>query len=525
MKLPVKRIPLVLAFDHGTSGIKAALADARGAILDFAFVATTTVFSADGGAEQDCEEWWRAAVAAAAQLRERHPQEWSAVRAVAVSSTFSTTVALDAAGTPVRPALSWMDSRGAAAIARRVGGRPSLMGYGLRRATTWLRRSGGAPSLSGKDDAAHVAWLADQWPQDYARTAVFLPSKDYLNFRLTGVRAASLDSIQLFWVTDTRDPWNVRYDDELVRLLGIDRGKLPPLRGSTEILGPLTPAAAVELVLGRQVQVVCGSPDHQCALLGSGAVRPYEAHLYIGTSSWLEFLMPRRKLDALHSIAAFPTFVPGLYQCINEQDLAGGALEFLRQLLGRVLAISGAGGEVAYERLEEIAASADPGSGGVLFAPWLNGERTPVDDHHARGAFLHLAAATRIEDMVRAVLEGVAYNTRWSFEYVERFAGRRLEPIRLIGGGAQSDLWCQIFADVLEREIHRVVDPRHANARGAALLAGLGLGAVELNQIPDLIPSDRVFRPDSGVAELHRRRYRQLVRYYRSNRRVFRTIG
>lgn len=515
--------PLILAFDHGTSGIKAALAGRRGEIFDFAFAPTPTQFSPDGGAEQDPNDWWRAVVSTTAELLQRNPGASARVAAVAVSSTFSTTVAIDAAGTPVLPALSWMDSRGASAIARRVGGFPSILGYNIPRALKWLRRSGGAPSLSGKDDAAHIALIADRWPDAYRRTALFLPSKDYLNLRLTGAKVATFDSVQLFWLTDTRDPSRVRYDDELIALLGVDPGKLPPLRGSTDVIGTLTQEAASELGLSPSVRVVGGSPDHQCALLGSGAVRDFETHLYIGTSSWIECLLPFRKTDALHSVASFPTFVPGVYQCINEQDLAGGALEFLnRNILSRAFDMAHATVDDIYELGERIASTVPPGSNGVSFAPWLNGERTPVDDHHARGAFFGLSTTTRLDDMIRAVLEGVACNTRWSFEYVERFAGRRLDPIRIIGGGAQSDLWCQIFADVLQRRIERANEPRHANARGAALLAALGLGWIRVDEVPAVVRCDRSFEPDPTQAAVYERRYRQLVAHYKANRRLFR---
>lgn len=515
---------LILAFDHGTSGIKAAVVDPKGAVHDFVFEATSTNFLPGGGAEQDPDEWWNAAVAATRALLERTPAARRAIRAVAVSSTFSTTVAVGADNRPVLSALSWMDSRGAAAIAQRVGGFPSILGYHLPYIWKWLRRTGGAPSLSGKDDAAHVALIADRWPDAYHATEVFLPSKDYLNLKLTGRRAASFDSMQLFWVSDTRDPFDVHYTEDLISLLHIDRSKLPEMRGSTDILGPLQPDAVSELGLSEDVLVVGGSPDHQCALLGSGAIRPFEAHLYIGTSSWIECLVPIRKTDPFHSIASFPTFTPGLYQCINEQDLAGGALEFLRtNLVERAGNLLGAA-PVAdmYELLNEVADGVPPGSNGILFAPWLNGERTPVDDHHARGAFIGLSTTSRLDDLVRAVLEGVACNTRWSLEYVERFTKRRLDPIRIIGGGAQSDLWCQIFADVLQRQIQRVVDPLHANVRGAAFLAAMGMGWTQPDEIPDLVGCDRTFEPCKANQGIYDRLYRKLVRFYRANRGIFR---
>ncbi len=134
------------------------------------------------------------------------------------------------------------------------------------------------------------------------------------------------------------------------------------------------------------------------------------------------------------------------------------------------------------------------GSGDVLFTPWLAGERSPVDDRHARGGFHNLSLATTRAHLVRAVLEGVAYNSRWLHDAVERFVQRRLDPVRIIGGGATSDLWCQIHADVMGRTIERVAEPLHANLRGAAMFAGVALGEVDLEEIAGLVPVDSSLR-------------------------------
>ncbi len=491
----------VLAIDHGTSGIKAAVVSARGEVLAFEFAPTPIRFLDGGGAEQDPDDWWEALLSAAGRVVRRSVVPSTTITALCVSSTFSTTVAVDRDGRHVLPALTWMDSRGAPYVRRAMCGFPSIMGYGVAKAVRSLRRTAGAPSFSGKDDAAHVLLVKHAWPDAYARTHCFLPSKDYLNLRLTGELASSFDAMHLFWVTDVRDPHRIRYDDELLRTLGIERHKLPPLRASTDILGMVRAEVADALGLRRDVQVVTGSPDHQCALFGSGAVRDFEAHLYVGTSSWIECLVPFRKTDPLHAIATFPTAVVGKYQVIDEQDLAGGALSFLADnILFRRNALLGVPiPEQRYALLDQIATAVPAGSHRLLFTPWLNGERTPVDDPYLRGGFHNMSTTTTLEDMVRAVLEGVAFNTAWMLGYVERFVKRRLEPIRIVGGGAQSAVWCQIFADVLQREIHAVRDPMQANARGAALIAALGLGWIGFEEIPSLVPVAQRYTPRPEV--------------------------
>jgi xylulokinase len=511
---------VILAIDHGTSGIKAALVTDRGELLDTAYEKTSTVFLPGGGAEQDPDEWWWALAKASRTLLASGRARKEDIAAVCVSSTFSTTVAVGADGRHLIPALTWMDSRGARFVRAAMGGFPSVNGYGIANLLRWIPKTAGGPTLSGKDDIAHVLFTKCERPEIYVKTRAFLPSKDYLNLRLCGKTRASFDSIQLFWLTDTRDVGNIKYDNGLIRRLGVDREKLPPLCGSTDVLGTLRPEAAEDLGLTTGTKVICGSPDHQAALVGSGAVRDFEAHLYVGTSSWIQCLVPFKKTDVLHSIASLPSSVPGRYQSVNEQDVAGGCLSYFADRFFE----RGAGPEV-YREMDAMAARARLGAGGLIFAPWLNGERTPVDDERLGGCLLNLTMKTSRDDMVRAVFEGVALNTRWSLGYVERFCGKRLDPITIVGGGAKSDIWCRIFADVLGRTIRKAKDPMAANARGAAFIAAVGLGLLRFDEIPELVNIEREFEPDRSLSGLYDDHFREFVRIHRANKPIFRALN
>ncbi len=167
-----------------------------------------------------------------------------------------------------------------------------------------------------------------------------------------------------------------------------------------------------------------------------------------------------------------------------------------------------------------MAARARPGSGGVIFTPWLYGERTPVEDRFVRGGFHNLSLSASRDDLVRAVFEGVALNTRWLLTAVEQFTGHRLEPIRFIGGGARSDVWCQIFADVLRRTIEQVADPVNANARGAALLAAVALGELTFDQVPDRVRVARSYSPDPALGGLYDKLFAEFTGFYRRDRRA-----
>ncbi len=493
----------VLGIDLGTSALKVALVSMAGEVVAAEQETCTVTLLPGGGAEQDPRRWWEQVTRASSRLMARAAVPAPSVAAVACTAQWSGTVPVDEHLQPVRPALIWMDSRGAPYVRRITSGAVRVQGYGVVKLARWLRTTAGIPAQSGKDPIAHILWLKHEEPETYRRACLFLEPKDWLNACLTGRAAASFDSIALHWVTDNRHPDRIRYDPALLRLAGIEQSRLPELLAATDILGPLLPGPADALGVPAGIPVVVGTPDVHSAAIGAGATRDYQAHLYVGTSSWLTCHVPFKKTDLLHNMASLPSPVPHRYLVADEQETAGAALDFLRD---RVM-FSG-GPRPAYRELDEMAGRAPPGSGGVLFTPWLYGERTPVEDRSVRGGFHNLSLSSTRDDLVRAVFEGVALNTRWLLGAVERFTRHRLEPIRFIGGGARSDVWCQIFADVLGRGIEQVADPVNANARGAGLLAAVALGELTFDQVPDLVLGGRQLRARPGAQPALRRALR-----------------
>jgi xylulokinase len=513
----------ILAIDLGTSGPKVALTTMQGRVLGCASHPTELHLLPGGGAEQDPEDWWAAIRAATAKLHAQAVAPPDRVAAIAVTSQWAGTVAIDRDGTPLHRAIIWMDSRGAKYVRRVAGGLVRVEGYGVTKLARWVRRTGGAPSLAGKEPLSHILWLRHERPEVYRSAHKFLEPKDWLNLRLCGRIAATYDSIALHWVTDNRDPSRIDYDDELLGLCTLDRDKLPPLVGATDILGQLRGDAARDLGVPADIPVVGGTPDVQSAAIGSGAVRDFQAHVYLGTSSWLSCHVPWKKTDLFNNMASLPSALPGRYFLANEQETAGKCLEWLRDnVLCRDDALDpGAPPSDALARFDALAAESPAGSDGVIFTPWLYGERCPRADHSLRAAFYNQSLTTTRADLVRAVLEGVAYNNRWLLGAVEKFAGRRLDPIRVIGGGARSDLWCQIFADVLDREIEQVEDPVQCNARGAALLASLGLHHTTVDDIPKLVTIARRFSPRREHRDVYDAGFAAFLDIYRANRGIY----
>jgi xylulokinase len=245
-------------------------------------------------------------------------------------------------------------------------------------------------------------------------------------------------------------------------------------------------------------------------------VADFQTHMAISTTSWISCPVPFKKTDVLHQIATVPGLGGQSYVIANNHDTSGLCLQWLRDNV-----LEGAD----FDALNDLGAGAAPGSGDVIFTPWLTGERSPIDDRNARGGFHNVSLSTTKADMVRAVMEGVAYNDQWLHASVEKFAKRKLDNIRIIGGGAQSDLWCQIHADVMDRTIERVAEPWYANLKGAAIFAGLALGELRRDEVHGLVEVDRVFTPDPSTRETYDRLYAEFPGLYKGQKAMFRRLN
>jgi xylulokinase len=514
----------ILAFDLGTGGPKVALVSSDGDVIGHEVEKTELILLPGGGAEQDPADWWRAISTGARKLLARGLVPADRIVGIGVTAQWMGTVAIDRDGNHLANAIIWMDARGGK-YARRItkGGPINVSGYSIPKLRRWLSITGGLPSRTGKDSIGHILFIKNEWPDIYEQTYKFLEPMDYLNYRLTGIPAASYDTITGHWLTDNRDLSNVRYVDKLIALSGVDREKLPDLRPTGTILGTITPEIAQEFGLREDVRVVMGTPDTESAAIGSGAVRDYEPHLYIGTSSWLTCHVPFKRVDMATSITSLPSGIPGRYFVATEQDIAGGCLTMFRdQVFWPSDELSdGAAPEDALDRLNQAAARIPPGSDRLIFTPWLNGERTPVENHTIRGGFFNQSLSTTRAHMVRAVFEGVALNTRWMHQTVERYTKRRMDNINFIGGGANSPLWSQIHADVLDRRIRVVKDPRLANVRGAAFTVLVALGYLTFDQIPERVQITSEYEPNPDNRAIYDELFAEFVNLYQNNKKAF----
>jgi xylulokinase len=513
----------VLTIDLGTSGPKVATFTVNGTFVDGDVEPVALQLFDGDGAQQRPADWWDAIVAAAQRVHGRGAVSPDSYVAVAVTSQWSRTVPVDREGNALHDAIIWMDARGAEVVREVVGGRVRVQGYDPLKLRKWISVTGGAPSLSGKDPLAHILWLQRHHPDVARATWKYLEPKDYLNLKLTGRCAATYDSIVLHWLTDNRDLDKIDYDRSLLALTGIDRAQLPDLVAATSVVGELHNAAADALGVPAGTPVIGGTPDVQSATIGSGAVRDFEGHVYVGTSSWITCHVPFKKTDILRGIASLPAPLPGKYYVADEQEAAGACVNWLRDnVLFPDDALRATPVPVdVFRRLDEVAAGVAAGSGGVLFTPWLNGERTPVDDHTLRGGWHNLSLRSTRAEMVRAVLEGVAFNTRWLLDTVEKFTKRPFPWLHFVGGGAQSTLWCQIMADVLDRPIRQVEHPIHANTRGAALLAAYALKRLSIDDIAASVKIAQTFTPDPVARAVYDDLYGAVRDLHKQNKGIY----
>jgi len=496
--------PWILAVDLGTGGLKTGAVSLRGEVLAHAIGHLHTSYLPDGGAVQDPAEWWaRLSEGVRSVIQDKRVAPGDLV-AIGLTGQWGSTVPVDAEGNAVGACLLWSDTRGGPFSAKAMGGPIAVFGYSPGNILRWVQLTGGAPSPNGADPLGHELYLRNCEPQVYAKTRTLLEPLDYLGLKLTGRVAATPASMILSWLTDNRPGSRPAYVPELVKRSGRDAARLPQLLPTGSVLGAVSPEVGDELGI-PPVPVVCGVPDLHTAFLGSGAVAPYEAHITISTTSWIACEVPFKRTDVIHQMATVPGLRAGAYLVANNHETAGLCLTWFKDSVT---------GSDSYEEVCADASRAAVGSGGVMFTPWLKGERSPVEDRTLRGAFLNVSLTTGREHLSRAVLEGVAFNARWLLDSVEAFVHRPFASLRILGGGAQSDLWCQVHADILGRRIERVAEPTYANLRGAAMFAAISLGRMSLADVRGLVRVTDSFEPAPKAQEVYEPMYAEFKQFY-----------
>ena len=479
---------LLCGIDIGTTGAKAALFQADGRLLGEGYGEYPVYRPRTGWAEQDPADWWRAACEALQGMMRAARVEPGSIAAVAVSAQAPTMLPLDAAGRPVRRALIWMDRRAeeeARFLGERLGEEAIFAATGNRVDPFYV--------------AAKLLWFRRNEPELFAQTRQFVQINGYIAYRLTG--ALSMDPVHASLLQLRR--WQTgEWLGELCSLVGVEPDRFPPIVAGEQVIGTVAARAADESGLAEGTPVVAGSVDGSAAALEAGAIASGEAAEMTGTSTVL--LMPNDRAATSPAFIAMPHAVAGAHLLLGAMSATGASLKWFRDGFGA--AGSGETGS-SYDRLTAEAAEVAAGSEGVVFLPYMAGERSPIWDTDARGVFFGLTLATGRGALIRAILEGAAFALRHNVE-VAGEAGLTVREIRSVGGGARSRLWNQIKADVLGRPI--LIPERFLGAPfGDALLAGLGCG--EFSDIRETVRAlagirDR-YEPDPTLCALYDERY------------------
>ncbi len=482
-----------LGYDVGTGGCKAVLATPEGNIVATDFEPYEVCFPREHCAEQEPADWWNAVVVTTRGLLDKSGVDPGEIMGLAFASQMLGVLPVDEAGRPLCPGIIWMDSRArsqAARITRRLGGARVLMSV-----------VGVVPS--GKDVMCKYRWIEEEDPDVWANLHVFLDVKGYLVWRATGRFETDQTAAS---VTGFMDKKTRGWSPLMAKVLGGTSAfaKLPPVSRSTDIAGGLTPEAAGELGLNAGTPVASGMGDAPAAMIGGGAMGHGESVISVGTSGLL--LIHTRKSVNLgrFGMASIAAADPSMWLLTAELITAGGCLKwFSEQLVTEEERRAAEGGGGIYAELDRTVEKVPPGSGKLIFLPWMYGERAPVTDVSLRGGFVNLSLSHTRGEMLRAVYEGVAMNFRWCFEAAAT-KGLPCPTVRAIGGGAMSDAWMQIFADVTGRVIEPVVGANEAGALGAALVVPLALGKYSgYDAVKEIVKVRKVFEPDGSNAAVY----------------------
>ncbi len=482
---------LILAHDLGTTGNKASLFDLEGNLVASAYAPYATDYPRPGWAEQDPADWWRAVCGSTQEMLLASGRQATDIAAISFSGEMMGCTPVDIDGSPLCTSIIWADQRAeaeAGVLAERVERERVYEITGHRASSNYT--------------AAKVMWLRAHRPEVYARTHKVLQAKDYVAYKLTGIYATDYSDASGTNLFDLRAR---RWSDEILRAVDLDPDLLPPALPSAAMIGDVTQAAARATGLAVGTPVVIGGGDGACATAGAGVVHPADAYNYIGSSSWISLVSREPLYDPRQRTFTFAHLDPDYLFPTGTMQCAGGSYDWLERLLrgdeeGRL-----------YAEMEALASGVEPGAQGLVFLPYLIGERSPHWNPRARAAFVGLTMAHGRAEMTRAVLEGVAFNLRIILDAF-RDQGAPISALRLIGGGARSPLWRQILADVFGLPVLRPRLLVEATSLGAAIAGGVGVGLY-----PDYSVAGELVRVEPGEEPRHdvAARYDELYEVFR----------
>lgn len=491
-----------LVVDIGTESVRAALVDNLGTIVGIQSKPTDFFSPHAGWAEQRPDEWWELTVTCLRQLMSKHPD--IDVAAIGVSAQMHAVVPIDSHGTLLMEKVPiWCDKR-STEICQQY--QKEIFPQEQIQLTANLI----IPSWTGPK----MKWIKDNLPQVYQQTETFLTAKDYLNFLFTGEKFTDFSeasgSFLFSWKTKQ---WN----HELIQLFGIDQSKLPEIVPSNTIIGKLLPEIAVQIGCQPSIPVICGAGDMLCLLLGGGMVREGRSCDVTGTAADVSVLsakplLTEHLMNLHHAIDGWISF--GIL------DSGGGSLKWFREAFYH----QENDGKISYAQIDEEASEVPAGVDGLLFFPYLMGERL-LGSPSARGSFFGLRPHHQRKHFARAVMEGVCYDLKMSLDEIEKWYSGTIEEMSVIGGGARSSLWCQLKADIYQKKVYTLAESE-GGIIGAALLAFSAISQNPVDEIAEKwLKVKQVYVPDKLLFNEYQKQYKNFCLFHDIFQQAYRYFG
>lgn len=531
----------VITYDIGTTGIKTCLIeiDQEIKILASATVGYSLYVDDEtgikGGAEQDTDEWWDAMCRTTKTVFDKTPNVTKEqVEGISFCSAMQGLVLVDKEGNCIRRPMTYMDQRAREELKKGIAHGFKIAGAEVTKLLKYLRYTG-AVSSSVKDPIWKYKWVEAHEPENFKKIYKWLDIKEYLILRASGEFVMTQDSAFATLLYDTRkghEDWCKPICD----MVGVNIDHMPEIKKSTEKVGEVTEKAAQELGLAPGTAVYGGGGDSSLIGVGAGAVEIGDTHIYSGTSGWVGTVVPEQLVDAGAMMAAIVGVNPKSYNYFGELETSNKCVGWVKDHLaldeiGVFLKKYGNAADSLeqvefnmYDYLEEVIDSIPAGSNGVIFTPWLHGNRCPFEDPNSAGMFFNIRLETGKTELIRSVVEGICFHMRWMLERQEQKISKyqTTKSVRFCGGGALGETTCQILADILQRDVVVVESPQNIGAVGAAACIAVGMGIIpKMEDVKKLISIKKTYHPNLAHKDVYDKNFKVFQNLYKSNKENF----
>ena len=518
----------IIIYDFGTSSVKTCLfkIDSEIRLVAGSSAEYGLYITDNGGAEQDTEEWWSALCSTTHDLFLKSDIKPSEIDGMAFCSQMQGAVFVDENGNALRRPMNYLDQKGVKEYKDCMGrGIIKVSGCSLYKLVRNLIVNY-AGSTSAKDPVWKYKWVEKNEPDVFKKIYKWLDIGDYLTSRCTGRIVRTADTAFATFLYDTRrkkEGWN----KGLLNMYNVNPDHMPDIIDCTDQAGTLTATAAEELGLVPGIPVFGGGGDTTFVNIGAGCTKPGDTHIYVGTSGWVSTFMDHQTVDINAMITGVLSAKHGYFNYYAELETAGKCFEWVKDHLAldevgvyldqKMITDAESKYLSLYDYLSTEVGKVPPGANGVIFTPWLHGNRCPFEDSKAGGMFFNIRIDNGKRDMIRAVLEGICYHLRWLLECVEKKV-KTSDIIRFVGGGALSPLTAQMLADITGRTVETVNNTQEVGAIGAALVVAAGIKGEDVLELSRrLVKVNRAYVPNPENKEAYERNFRVFKNLYKSN--------